>query len=104
MIGLLNAMRSLRGFLMAAAILAGAYAVASALGLRNQTAFLSGTYISEARSSMLLGTLYLALYVGWTIVVPILVIAAGIQVIAARVLRQSASTATADTLASRRSG
>lgn len=104
MIGLLNAMRSVRGFLIAASILAAAYAIASALGLRDQTAFLSGTYIGDARTSTLRGTLYLALYVGWTVVVPILIIASGVQVFAARMVRQSASTTNADTRASHQSG
>jgi len=104
MIGLLNAMRSVRGFLIAASILAAAYAIASALGLRDQTAFLSGTYIGDARTSTLRGTLYLALYVGWTVVVPILIIASGVQVFTARMVRQSASTTNADTRASHQSG
>lgn len=101
---LLTAMRSVRGFLIPAAVIAVAYVIASVLGLRDQTAFLSGTYIGDPRTSTLLGTLYLALYVGWTTVVPILVIAAGIQVIVVQLHKRSGSTATADTRASRRSG
>lgn len=70
-------MRRTRGFWIPALALALAYGLAEMLGLRRYTTFLSGTPVGgDYQTSAALGLLYLALYFGWTVVCPILALAA----------------------------
>lgn len=69
-------MKSTRGFWIPALVLALAYGLAEALGLRRYTTFLSGTAVGgDHQTSAALGVLYLALYFCWTVLCPILVLA-----------------------------
>ncbi|MDQ2686669.1 MAG: hypothetical protein M3Y28_02255 [Armatimonadota bacterium] len=73
-------MKRTRGFWIPVLALALAYSLAELLGLRRYTTFLSGTPVGgDYQTSAALGILYLALYFGWTVVCPILALAAVID-------------------------
>jgi hypothetical protein len=69
------------GLAIAAVIIAVAFGVAHALGLRPYTAVLSGTAPPGASggAAIALGLAYVALYFAFVIVAPILLIAAGVM-------------------------
>ena len=70
-----------RAFLVRAFLIAAAYGLSELAGLREYTSFLSGTSANpelSTRTASLLGVLHLLLYVGFIVVVPILVLAAGL--------------------------
>lgn len=70
-------MKRTHGFWIPALALALAYGLAELLGLRRYTTFLSGTPVGgDYQTSAALGLLYLALYFGWTVVCPVLALAA----------------------------
>jgi uncharacterized membrane protein YdcZ (DUF606 family) len=71
-----------RGFLVTAVLLGGTFALAHALGLREQTRFLSGT-----PAWVFLGALYGVLYFASVLIVPPLVIAALTFAAIERILR-----------------
>jgi len=69
------------GFLMRAMLIAELFGVSELLGLREYTTFLSGTSGDVTlgwRTASLLGLIHLLLYVGFILLVPILLIAAGL--------------------------
>lgn len=72
-----------------AALIAGAYAILHAAGWREHVSILSGT-LSEAGGSFATQAwqagLYLVAYFGFVILVPILLLAAAIQILAIRLL------------------
>jgi hypothetical protein len=69
---------SAHGLLLRAAIIAAAYLLAHAAGLREYVCILSGTNPAGSPGSgpVLLGVIYVLLYLGLTIAVPVLVLAA----------------------------
>ena len=67
--------------MLRSALLALAFGVCEAAGLREHTTFISGTPTEAGGSvnaSAILGLIYLAAYFGFVLVTPILVIAAGL--------------------------
>jgi len=69
------------GFLLRAILIAVLYCVSELLGLREYTTFLSGTSGNVNlgwQMASLLGLIHLLLYVGFILLVPILLIAAGL--------------------------
>ncbi len=69
------------GFLVRALLIAVAFAVCHFVGLREHTSFLSGTTASVSGGmdrSLLLGTLYIAVYLAFVLLCPILLIAAAL--------------------------
>ena len=72
---------SARYFFLRAFVIVVLFAVVHLAGLREYTTFLSGTVANPAvdfRLSAFYGMIYIALYLGTVVVVPILVIAAGL--------------------------
>ena len=71
-----------RGFAIRALLLALIFAVCHLLRLREHTSFMSGTAASaetSLKTSAFLGVIYMATYFSFVLLVPILLIAAGIQ-------------------------
>ena len=71
-----------RGMIVRAALIALTFGICHCLGLREHASFLSGTSASVDTSltlSAVLGVAYIATYLGFVIVAPILLIASGIQ-------------------------
>jgi hypothetical protein len=71
-----------KGFLIRAAILALAFAVFHALGLRENTSIICGTWPAgqtPGEWTAALGITYIALYFGFVLVAPILTLAAGLM-------------------------
>ena len=69
------------GFLLRALLIAVVFGASELLGLREYTTFLSGTSGDVSlswRTASLLGLIHLLLYVGFILLVPILLIAAGL--------------------------
>ena len=74
-------MFSPQGFLLRALLLAFFFGIVHAAGWREHTTFLSGTAVSKDTSlnvSMACGLVYLTAYFGFVLVMPILILAAGI--------------------------
>jgi hypothetical protein len=75
------------GLIVRAIIIALTFVVCHGLGLREHTSFLSGTSASADTSltaSAVLGVTYIATYLGFVILTPILLIASGIQALLQR--------------------
>lgn len=69
------------GFMLRAMLIAALFGASELLGLREYTTFLSGTSADinlTWRTASLLGLVHLLLYVGFILLVPILLIAAGL--------------------------
>jgi len=79
-------MFSPRGLLVRAAILTLSYAIFHALGWREYASFLSGTVagVSSSQIKMCLGALYVMLHFACVLVVPVLVLAAGLLFLGSR--------------------
>lgn len=80
---------SVRGLLIRAALLAMAFAIAHAAGLRERTSVLCGTLPEGGAfpvGAALLGLVYVFLHMAVTVVVPILVVAAGLRWLLDRLL------------------
>jgi hypothetical protein len=70
-----------KGFVLRAAILAVVFATCHFVGWREHTSFLSGTAASASdalHASAILGVIYIAVYFGFVLVAPILLLAAAI--------------------------
>jgi hypothetical protein len=80
-----------RGFLVAAAVIGVLYGVAHALGLREETAILSGTVPPGGSAGVALGLAYIGLHFAWVVGAPILVLAAGVRWGMERVGRRNVS-------------
>ena len=67
-----------RGLLLRAALFIAAFALCELAGLRDCTGFLSGTHPGPwgRRPTALLGSFYLVMYLGATVLAPILLLAA----------------------------
>jgi hypothetical protein len=79
------------GFLCWAALFLILYGVCECAGWREHTTFLTGTATSETDSLQMSserGLIYMMFYFGFVLVVPILVLAAGIFRVIARILRR----------------
>jgi hypothetical protein len=79
------------GFLLAAATIGVLYGAAHLLGLREDTAILSGTAPAGGDAGIGRGLIYVALHFAWVIGAPILVIGAGVFWGAERALRGRAA-------------
>ena len=79
-------MNAIRGLLLRAVALAAIYAVCHLAGLREYTSIICGTQPPPGSPAwlMVLGPVYLAAYLGFTVVAPILLLAAGLLAIARR--------------------
>jgi hypothetical protein len=67
-----------RAFLAVAAALSVSFLMCHLLGWRQHVSFLSGTMPAESNQEVLMGLVYCATYFGFVLVVPILVVAAGL--------------------------
>ena len=75
--------KPVRPLLVAAVVIVALYSIANVFGLRAGMTLLSGTFpVPDANLSTLMCGVYLALYLGATIVAPILLIAAAIELLA----------------------
>ena len=72
-----------KGLLQRAAVIALVYAVLHVAGGRHDAAFLSGTPVG----SLVLGCAYVVVYFAFVLIAPILVIAAGLLHVSARVAK-----------------
>jgi len=86
------------GFLIYAAVLSIVFGVAHLFGLRENVSFLSGTLTGASSMSLFWGVVYAALYFMFVLLVPILILAAGIFYVLQRLWpsRPSPSRLTAD--------
>jgi hypothetical protein len=76
-----------KGLILRAVMIALTFAVCHWLGLREHTSFLSGTAASSDTSltvSAVLGVTYIATYLGFVLLTPILLIGAAIQALLGR--------------------
>jgi hypothetical protein len=80
------------GFVATALLIALVFAIVHVLGWREHTTFLSGTPVSAgagADQSEVLGTAYIAAYLAFVLLCPILLLAAGLLWLGERLLRAS---------------
>lgn len=80
-------MNAIRGLVLRAAALVAVYAVCHIAGLRDYTSIICGTEPPPGSPAwlMILGPVYIAAYLGFTVVAPILLIAAALLAAARRV-------------------
>ena len=81
-----------RGLLWRALVISAVYLAVDLAGLRDYTSVLNGTVGSAAagwKTSAVFGLTYLVIYMAFVLLVPILILAAGILALGARLRRRS---------------